>query len=318
MSAGRSAPVGEGSAPVDGRRSAPVGERRLVPRWRGVPGSLRAAVRGAFRHAAVELRIQLFSWNVLGWLLFPALGLFVLHFLRGTEVMGSEVSLAQLGIPGVLAMALISGGMMGVAGQLLAEREDGTLLRAKAIPNGVLSHLMGNMIVYTGISLGPVLGMLVIAAPFFDGVTPTDARGWLTFVGVSLLGLLATLPIGALFGAVLRGPMMLAWASLVIYGSMAISGIFYPITALPGWLQVVGQVFPMYWLGHALRWVFLPEEAAALELGGRWNLLGALAVIALWGAVGLALTPRILGRMAQRESGSAVEARKVERLQRLA
>jgi len=107
-------------------------------------------------------------------------------------------------------------------------------------------------------------------------------------------------------------------AMMPIMGLAAISGIFSPITVLWGWVQVVAQVFPMYWLGHALRWVFLPEEAAALELGGRWNLLGALAVIALWGAVGLALTPRILGRMAQRESGSAVEARKVERLQRLA
>jgi len=256
----------------------------------------------------VELRIQLFSWNVLGWLLFPALGLFVLHFLRGTEVMGSEVSLAQLGIPGVLAMALISGGMMGVAGQLLAEREDGTLLRAKAIPNGVLSHLMGNMIVYTGISLGPVLGMLVIAAPFFDGVTPTDARGWLTFVGVSLLGLLATLPIGALFGAVLRGPMMLAWASLVIYGSMAISGIFYPLSALPEWLQVIGRLLPTYWLGLGLRSALLPPEAAALEAGGSWHPVATVLVLGGWTVAGVVLAPVALRRMARRQSGSQVAA----------
>ena len=47
-----------------------------------------------------------------------------------------------------------------------------------------------------------------------------------------------------------------------------ISGIFYPIQSLWGWLQVVAQVFPMYWLGLGMRSAFLPDSAAALEIGG--------------------------------------------------
>jgi ABC-2 type transport system permease protein len=271
-------------------------------------GTTAAAIRGAFRQARIELRIQLFSWNALSWVMFPAIGLLVMYFLRDREVMGTEVSLAQLGIPGILAMSMISTGVLGVAGQLLTERDDGTLLRAKAVPNGMLGYLMGNVIVYTGTSLGPVLGLLVAAGVFFDGVTPPSAAGWFTFAWVSVLGLFATLPIGAVFGALMRSPVTLGWASMIIYGGMAISGIFYPLGALPGWLQVIGQVLPTYWLGLGLRSALLPAEAVALEVGGSWHTVETVAALGLWTAVGLVLAPIALRRMARHQSGSQVAA----------
>ena len=51
---------------------------------------------------------------------------------------------------------------------------------------------------------------------------------------------------------------------LPMMGLIAISGIFYPITALPGWLQWIAQVFPVYWLGLGMRSALLPDAA-----GGR-------------------------------------------------
>lgn len=269
---------------------------------------IETAVRGAFRQARIELRIQLSSWYVLSYVLFPAVGLFVLHFLQGQRVMGTRVSLAQLGIPGILTMTLISTGVMGVAGQLITQREDGTLLRAKAVPNGMLSHLLANVLVYTGTSLVSVLGLLAVAALVIPGVVPTSAGGWFTFAWVSILGLLATLPAGALLGALMRTPMVLGWTSIVLYGSMAISGIFYPLSALPGWLQVVGRILPTYWLGLGLRSALLPPGAAALEAGRSWHSWETAAILAAWTVAGLVLAPIALRRMARRQSGSQVAA----------
>jgi ABC-2 type transport system permease protein len=274
----------------------------------GLAQAMPAVLRGAARQARIELRIQLFSPMVFSWLAFPIIGLVVLYFLRDQEVMGTAISLAQIGVPGMLAMTLITSGVLGVAGQLVTERDDGTLLRAKATPHGVLSHLLGNVLIFTGTALGPVLVLLVAAAFLFDGITPADAGGWFTFAWVSVLGLLATLPLGALMGAVLRGPIMLAWASLIVYGAMAISGIFYPIGALPGWLQGIGQVSPIYWLGLGLRASLLPPEAVALELGGSWHLWETAAVLGAWSALGLVLAPMALRRMARRQSGSQMAA----------
>ena len=91
---------------------------------------------------------------------------------------------------------------------------------------------------------------------------------------------------------------------------IAVSGVFYPITSLPVWLQWVGQVFPVYWLGLGMRSTMLPADAAAAEIGDSWRHLETFGMLGLWAVVGLALAPRVLRRMAERESGSAVEERR--------
>ena len=96
-----------------------------------------AVLRGAWRQVVIDLRVQLFSPMLISWLIMPTIGLLVVYFLRDSDVMGSEVSLAQLGIPGLLAMTVVTSGLIGIAGQLITERDDGTLLRAKAVPGGM-------------------------------------------------------------------------------------------------------------------------------------------------------------------------------------
>jgi ABC-2 type transport system permease protein len=96
---------------------------------------------------------------------------------------------------------------------------------------------------------------------------------------------------------------------------VAISGVFYPISGLPDWLHPVAQVFPMYWLGLGMRAALSPEAAAAAEIGGSWRHLETFAVLGVWALVGLALAPRIMRRMAQRESGSVLEERRQRAMQ---
>ncbi|HSK22035.1 MAG TPA: hypothetical protein VK906_02610, partial [Egicoccus sp.] len=84
-----------------------------------------------------------------------------------------------------------------------------------------------------------------------------------------------------------------------------------------GWVQGLVQAFPTYWMGHAMRWTFLPDGARVIELGGEWRLGPALLVLGAWSILGLSLAPRVLRRMARRESGSAVQARMAERMQRI-
>lgn len=273
---------------------------------RGMPlgGILRAGVR----QARIELRIQLLSWMALTWAIFPAIGLVVLFFLRDQEVMGSSINLAQLGVPGLLAMSLVSSGVMGVAGQLVTEREDGTLLRAKTVPHGMPAHLIANVFVFTGTTLVPMVALLAVAGFVVGGVTPDGPGPWFRFLWVAVLGLFATLPLGALMGATLRSPVALGWSSLVVYGGLAISGVFYPLSALPAWLQWVGQALPTYWLGLGLRSALLPAEAVALEVGQSWRVWPMLAVLGLWTVLGLTLAPGALRRMARRQSGSLVAA----------
>jgi ABC-2 type transport system permease protein len=140
---------------------------------------------------------------------------------------------------------------------------------------------------------------------------------WLGLLGYLVLGLLACLSVGLLIGSVVKNPRTIGGVGFLVTTALSVgSGLFFPVQVLWGWVQVLVQLFPMYWLGLGLRSVFLPAEAAVLELGGSWRTLEGLLVLGGWAAVGLVLGPVLLRRMARRESGSRVEARREAALQR--
>ena len=233
----------------------------------------------------------------------------VLWFERATNIKG--VSLALLTLPGLLAMLIANEGFSDVARFLSSHREDGTLLRAKAIPQGMLGYLIARVVVTilaTIFTLAPVLILSLFVVP---GLANLDGVRLLIFLGVLVLGLLATAPMGAIIGSLVKSSgagFGLTFFPLVAL--VAISGIFYPISALPAWVQWIAQVFPVYWLGLGLRSVFLPQAAAALELGGTFRPLATFLVLAAWAMVGLLLAPPVLRRMARRTSGSEMETGK--------
>ena len=133
-----------------------------------------------------------------------------------------------------------------------------------------------------------------------------------------VIGLLATLPLGMAFGALASNPRIVGQiVGLGGAGLIAISGIFYPISALPGWLHPIAQVFPFYWLGLGMRSALLPDAAAAVELTGSWRPLATVVVLGAWAVVGLVLAPVLLRRMARRVSGASVEAGRQQAAQRI-
>jgi ABC-2 type transport system permease protein len=76
-----------------------------------------------------------------------------------------------------------------------------------------------------------------------------------------------------------------------------------------GVVQGVAQVFPMYWVGLGMRSAFLPDAAAALEVGGSWRTLETVLVPGARAMTGLLVTPSLLRRMAGRQSGFAGRGR---------
>jgi ABC-2 type transport system permease protein len=66
-----------------------------------------------------------------------------------------------------------------------------------------------------------------------------------------------------------------------------------------------------------MRSVFLPDSLAAVELHHSWQHLQMFGVLGAWAVLGLVLAPIILRRMARRESGSAVAARRERAMSRV-
>lgn len=275
------------------------------------------AARTGVRRGFLELK-QSFTTgqDILGYVFPVVIFLVVLFFMRNATVPGTDFSLGASTLPSLLGMGVAFSGLATIAQQLTIEREDGTLLRAKATPNGMLGYLIGKIVLLASITILGLLIQLIAGLFIIDGLTLTSASSWFTLAWVLVIGLVATMPIGAVLGALFDDPRTLGFVMFLMMGLTAVSGIFYPITALPGWLQAVGQIFPIYWLGLGMRSALLPPELAAVEIGGSWRHLETLGVLGAWAVLGLVVAPIVLRRMARRESGSAVEQRRQKAMQR--
>lgn len=233
----------------------------------------------------------------------------VLLFMRGSTVPGTDFALGAMVLPSMLGMSVAFGGLMGPAGTIAMDREDGTLLRAKAIPNGMLGYLVGKIVLFASNTLIG-LAVLVIPALTVAGDLVVDAGTWLLLPAIFALGVASTVPIGVSLGSLVRSSGQTALLFLASILLIAPSGILYPIIAMPAWLQWVGQSFPFYWLGLGARSALLPDAMAVAEIGGSWRTLEMFTVLGTWTAIGLAIAPVLLRRMARRQSGSVVaEAR---------
>ena len=258
----------------------------------------------------IEFKLQILSpQGVFAAVFAPALCLVFLWIFNARQIEIEGVPFAHFLLASFLGVQVTQEGLMGVANKLALDREDGTLLRAKAMPHGMLAYLIARVVVtvlsaFLGLTLLLVPGAFIVRDLVF-----IDGAGLVTVAWVLALGLLATAPIGAVIGALVKSPTGAVGLSLLPMAVMSIiSGIFLPITMLPGWLQFIGQLFPLYWVGLGLRSAFMPALAAAHELGGSWRPLETALVLAAWAGAGLLLAPGILRRMARRTSGSEMEA----------
>ncbi|GIF73987.1 ABC transporter permease [Asanoa siamensis] len=269
-------------------------------------------LRNGWRRGLILLRQSFANGaEIFSHVLWPALMVGAVVALRGREF--GAFSLGALAVPSILGMNAAFG-MISLSQQLTADREDGTLLRARATPHGMPAYLIGTLLLVGGGLLADLVIFLVPAALLVPGLV---TGGWPAVIGLLALAMVATLPLGIVLGAAFGSARGQSLLTLPILGVVAISGIFYPLAALPGWLQAVAQVFPFYWLGLGMRAALLPDAAVVVEIGDSGRHLETLGVLGAWAVAGLLLAPPVLRRMARRESGSLVAARRDRALQRV-
>ena len=264
------------------------------------------ALRAGFRAGLIELRQGFTGTALIAQLFWPIATLISIWLLRDLPFSGAR--LGPLILPSTIGM-FVALGMLLTVQQLAADREDGTLLRAKATPYGIRGYLIGK---FVNVSATVIIYLLILLIPgaILIGGLSINVTGVLTLAWTLTLGFIATQALGAVLGASVESSRGAGILSVPVIGLIAISGIFYPITALPEWLQIVGQIFPIYWLGLGMRSALLPTDAAVLEIDESWRHLETASVLGTWAIAGLIIAPILLRRMARRESGSRVAQRR--------
>ncbi|MDB5186137.1 MAG: type transporter [Candidatus Saccharibacteria bacterium] len=238
--------------------------------------------------------------DIIPILLIAALSLGFLWYQRDYQVNG--ISLALVTLPSIIGMIVAFSGFSTISSLLTSEQEDGTLLRAKTIPQGIKGYFISRLVFVALTTSIMLIGMLP-ALFFVDGVSIDFSQG-VELAGVLILGFIATVTWGAIVGSLVKSAKDASALMFPTFLIIGISGIFYPITALWGWVQAVAQIFPVYWLGLGARSIILPGQAAANEIAKSWRTPEMLAILAIWAIVGLAVAPKVLSRMTRRATGS--------------
>ncbi|GHC98300.1 transport permease protein [Nocardiopsis terrae] len=277
------------------------------------------ALRAGLSRGWIEFTLSFRSAQELfGYLYMPLLFLGMAIAFNSTGMADDEGHpIGAVVLSGGAAFFLVMLGVTTVLQVLANEREDGTLLRAKAVPRGLLGYTVGKSVHVAAMSVTAMALMVVPGLLFVDGFGFERWTDALILLWVCVLGMLALAPIGAIIGSFITNPRM--GVTLAVLPTILIvmaSGLMFPFEFMPDWVQVVGQILPVYWLGLGIRAAMLPDSYAALELAGSWQLPQVAGVLAVWALVGLVAAQWVLRRMARRESGSRVQAAREEAMKR--
>ncbi|GGT38645.1 MULTISPECIES: ABC transporter permease [unclassified Streptomyces] len=272
--------------------------------------SRQALVVGLHR-GRIELRQTMRTpREYLGHLGNPAMFLFAASLQTG-NISGSSVASSRMVIAGGVASLLLLVAMVWLPQQLATEREDGTLLRLRGTPGGMFAYLVAKTLMVITIAVLSTVLLLVGGAVLTDSGFPRSPGQWCTLLWVITLGLVALALTGAAIGAVLPNPRQaLAWVMIPMFGLLFVSGIFFPVTSMPQWLQIIGQVFPLKWIAQGIRSALLPDSALVAETAQSWQHWETFGVLGAWTLLGLLLAPRLLLNSSRRESGSRLMARR--------
>lgn len=261
-------------------------------------------LRAGLSRGILELRQSLPL--VLNYVFFPSVAVAVMFTVRGVDLGDDRggTSLALYALPGVLAMNVVFTGLMGLATTLMMEREDGTLLRARSVPHGIHGYLLGKVVSQTLLVLVTMALVLTQVFVLFDGFAPSWPGDLLTLAWLVPLGVVATLPLGAVAGSVIPHPRQLSLLSLALMVLVGVSGVFYPLVDQPAWLVGVAHLSPLYWMGVGLRSALLPDAYQAFEVGETWRLAEVAVALGAWGLLGLLAAVPVMRRAARRQAGS--------------
>jgi ABC-2 type transport system permease protein len=186
-----------------------------------------------------------------------------------------NISNAAYFVPSILAMALMQLGVFASI-PLVSQREKQILKRLAATPLSRLTFVGSNVVMRLFIAALQTLLIVGIGAWLF-GVTVVG--NLLVVIGFITLGALTFLAVGYIIAAWARTEETAnAGTSIVQFPLMFLSGIFFPISFMPNWLQPVAAAMPLTYLADALRQTMVGGAAYA-SLGIDALVLGSWMIV---------------------------------------
>ena len=185
------------------------------------------------------------------------------------------VTVADVLVPGYVAMVMATAGIMALPETIATYRERGILRRMRLTPLASWKVLVA----HGGVQLAVTavgLVVLVVAATITADVTLPAA--WVRLTATGLLAMASVLAIGFLLASVLpTARTTRAVAAAVYFPMIFLSGAVMPRDQLPELAQTVGSVVPLTFAVSALRDAWVGAGVNPADLG----ILAAVTVVSV-------------------------------------
>lgn len=179
----------------------------------------------------------------------PVIGFPVLFYLLFGVVLdkgtggASRYMLATYG-----AFGVIGAGLFGFGVSIAVDREKGLLRLKRALPVPPGAMLLAKMVMAMLFAAIISLVLAVIAASVAGVVL--EPSQWIRLFVVNVLGVLPFCAIGLFVGSVVGGSAAPALLNMLYLPMAFLSGLWLPLTMLPGIIATMAPVWPAYHLGQ--------------------------------------------------------------------
>jgi ABC-2 type transport system permease protein len=179
---------------------------------------------------------------------------------------------------GTLVWAFLSAVLDDISLVITWERWEGTIEHTLMAPVPRVAHLLGTAAFGVMHALVRTSLIMVISLPFFD--IDFAAAAWTSAGAVLLVGSASLVGLGILAGILPmlypeRGEQMSFMMQAFV---LLVSGVYYSVDTLPGWLQVVSWLSPATYLLRGTRDAII-EGASLTDVGDELAVLALFAVV---------------------------------------
>jgi ABC-2 type transport system permease protein len=194
------------------------------------------------------------------------------------SVDSSSLSYIDFLLPGIIALSIMISAVIGLSTVMVDWRQRGILRRLKLTPIPLAEFFAARIAASLVIAVLQVAVLLVFGRLVFG--VHISATAWAA-IPVALAGCLCFLAMGFAIGSVVSSPETGDAVSNVITNPMMfLSGTFFPVAAMPFFVQQIARVLPLYYLTNGLRDTTVRGLALTHVAGDIAVLLGATAVLA--------------------------------------
>jgi len=260
-----------------------VSELQLQAPVRRFPILRQVNLGWAFVERQTNLWKRHWAWEVV-WLVYGVVNTLAITFIAKqltTEgiVTGHQANTLTLFLLiGTLVWAYLSAILDDISLVITWERWEGTIEHTLMAPVPRVAHLIGTAVFGVLHALVRTTLILVVALPFFH--VDFSQANWPAAAVVIFVGSFALIGLGILAGVLPllypeRGEQLSFMVQSVV---LLVSGVYYSVSTLPGWLQVISRLSPATYLLHAIRQTLI-DGASVQAVGADIAVMIAFAVV---------------------------------------